>query len=117
MIDPEVLDELFVLGEVGALPFLADLVDQFVRETEPRLVDLREAMEAGDADDVIRIAHIIQGSGCQLGGRRLALSCGRLENKAATGLLGEAAIDLQGVEIDYHDLCRALTELMEPTDR
>ncbi|MDQ1603916.1 MAG: two-component system, sensor histidine kinase and response regulator, partial [Actinomycetota bacterium] len=117
MIDPEVLDELFVLGEGGELPFLADLVDQFVRETEPRLVDLREALEAGDADDVIRIAHIIQGSGCQLGGRRLALSCGRLESKAATGLLAEAAIELQGVEIDYHDLCRALTELMEPTDR
>jgi hypothetical protein len=51
-----------------------------------------------------------------LGGRRLALSCGRLEAKATTGLLSEAEPDLQGVEIDYQDLRRTLTELMAPVD-
>ena len=37
------------------------LVDQFVRDTEPRFVQLREALEAGDAVAVARIAHSIKG--------------------------------------------------------
>ncbi|MDX6287117.1 MAG: two-component system, sensor histidine kinase and response regulator [Frankiales bacterium] len=116
MIDPAVIDELFALAQGVDSHFLANLVDQFIRETEPRLVELRVALEAGDGPGVGRIAHIIQGSGCQLGGRRLALSCGRLEAKATTGLLSEAEPDLQGVEIDYQDLRRTLTELMAPVD-
>jgi two-component system sensor histidine kinase/response regulator len=117
MIDRVVLDELEVLGELDDGDFLADLVDQFVRETEPRLVELREASEAGDTVAIGRIAHIIQGSGCQLGGRRLALSCERLERNARAGALAEAANDLQGVEFDYQDLRHRLVELMTAVER
>jgi CheY-like chemotaxis protein/signal transduction histidine kinase len=116
MIDQTVLSQLSALGESGEHDFLDRLVHQFVRETEPRLVDLREAFDAGDAASVGRIAHIIQGSGCQLGGRRLALSCSRLEAKATTGSLLDARTDLQGVEMDYQDLRRTLLQLMAPSD-
>ena len=51
----------------------------------------------------------IKGSGSQLGGRRLALSCGRLESKAAARSLSERQDDLLEVEIDYQDLRRTLT--------
>jgi CheY-like chemotaxis protein/HPt (histidine-containing phosphotransfer) domain-containing protein len=116
MVDPAVLSELFALGDTGEHGFLDRLVDQFIRETEPRLVELREAVESGDTAAVSRIAHIIQGSGCQLGGRRLALSCSRLEAKATTGSLSEARPDLHGVEMDYQDLRRTLMQLMDPSD-
>jgi HPt (histidine-containing phosphotransfer) domain-containing protein len=116
MIDPTVLDELFVLAEDGGQDFLSNLVDQFLRETEPRLVELRGALAAGDAPAVGRIAHIIQGSGCQLGGRRLALSCARLESRATTGTLSDAETDLHGVELDYQDLRRTLLDLMAPAN-
>jgi DNA-binding NarL/FixJ family response regulator len=116
MIDPAVLAELFVLAEGGEHDFLANLVDQFVRETEPRLVELRTAMEAGDAPAVGRIAHLIQGSGSQLGGRRLALSCERLEGKSRTGVVSGAGAEMQGLEMDYQDLCHALNGLMSPPD-
>jgi CheY-like chemotaxis protein len=116
MIDQAVLSQLSALGEIGVHDFLDRLVHQFVRETEPRLVELREALDAGDATAVGRIAHIIQGSGCQLGGRRLALSCSRLEAKATTGSLSDARTDLRGVEMDYQDLRRTLMQLMAPSD-
>jgi CheY-like chemotaxis protein len=116
MIDPAVLEELFALAEGSGHDFLPNLVDQFVRETEPRLVELRTALEAGDAASVGRIAHVIQGSALQLGGRRLALSGSRLESKATAGLIADASADMRGVEMDYQDLRRTLTELMAPAD-
>jgi HPt (histidine-containing phosphotransfer) domain-containing protein len=116
MIDAAVLAELFAMADGGEPEFLANLVDQFARETESRLIELREAFETDNAPAVGRIAHLIQGSACQLGGRRLAVSCDRLEGNATRGSLSDAATDLQGVEMDYQDLSRALKELMAPTD-
>ena len=104
-IDPVVFDELRILGDATDR-ILAELVEQFVHDTEPLLVELRDALEVGDALAVGRIAHSIKGSSGQLGGRRLALSCGRLERKAAAGSLAEGQDDLLEVEIDYEELRR-----------
>jgi HPt (histidine-containing phosphotransfer) domain-containing protein len=116
-IDPAVFDELRVLGETGAPDFLAELIDQFTREAELLLVQLREAIEVGDALTVGNIAHAIKGSCSQLGGRRLALSCGRLESKATAGSLSDRQNDLLEVEIDYQDLRRTLTAKLTSIDR
>jgi hypothetical protein len=56
------------------------------------------------------IAHNIKGSGAQLGGRRLAMSCDRLEETAITGGLSHSPDDLADVERDYAELRDALTE-------
>jgi len=108
-IDPAVLDELRVLGKAAEHDFVGELVDEFVHDTELRLVELRTSVDVGDALAVRRIAHAIKGSGGQLGGRRLALSCGRLERKAASGRLSEAKLDLREIEFDYRELRLALT--------
>lgn len=105
-IDQVVFNELRTFG----VDFLADLVDLFVHETEPLLVQLSEALEAGDHTAVGRIAHSICGSGGQLGGQRLALSCGRLEEKATAGCVAEDQDDLQEVEFEYKKLCRVWTQ-------
>jgi HPt (histidine-containing phosphotransfer) domain-containing protein len=114
MIDPTVVEELAALAAGGEPDFLANLVGQFAQETESRLVELREAVETGDGAAAGRIAHLIQGSGSQLGGRRLALSCGRLEVVATTGSPSAALTELRGVELDYQDLCRTLTDQLAP---
>ncbi len=116
-IDPAVLDELRVIGTATQRDFVGELVADFVHETELRLVELRTAVEVGDAIAVRRLAHAIKGSGGQLGGRRLALSCGRLERKAASGRLTEAKLDLREVEFDYRELRLALTRLLTPVER
>jgi PAS domain S-box-containing protein len=109
-IDPAVFDELRVLGQGAQKEFLAELVEQFGVETEPLLVQLRESLESGDAAAVGRIAHSIKGSSAQLGGRRLASSCDRLERRASAGKLSGGGTDLHEVEADYHDLRHTLTQ-------
>jgi CheY-like chemotaxis protein len=69
-VDTEILDQLRVLGGTAEEDFLGELVDQFVKDTEPLLVQLRGAFEGDDAPTVGRIAHAIKGSCGQLGDSR-----------------------------------------------
>jgi histidine phosphotransfer protein HptB len=116
-IDLAVFDELRLLGGGAEEDFLAELVDLFVHDTEPLLVQVREALEVGDAPAVGRFAHSMKGICGQLGGRRLVLSCDRLEGKAIAGLLAEGQTDLQEVELDYQELRRALTRQLASVNR
>jgi len=115
-IDFAALDELRVLGKAAEQDLVGEVIDQFVRETELSLAVLRDALEAGDAVAVRRIAHGIKGSGSQVGGRRLAASCGRLEREAARGHLSEARIALHDVTSDFGELRLALTRELAPAD-
>jgi DNA-binding NarL/FixJ family response regulator len=110
VLDPAVFDELRVLvGSSGEDP-LKGLVSQFVQDTEEWLIQLREALEVSDTSAVSRISHSMKGSADQLGGRRLALSCSRLEENATTGSLSDCRIDLGMVENDYIELRHELTD-------
>jgi CheY-like chemotaxis protein/HPt (histidine-containing phosphotransfer) domain-containing protein len=109
-IDHAEFDELRLLAVATEHDFVTHLIDQFVEETDLLLRDLREASSNGDASAVGHIAHSIKGSGAQLGGRRLALSCDRLEETATTGGLSHSPDDLAQVERDYTELRDALTE-------
>ena len=111
-LDPAVLDELRLLPEAVRPGFLAELVELFARGTVPRLVELRAAVDNGDARAVRRLAHIVRGSSSQLGGRRLASLCARLEDDAATGALSGAAKDLDEVAKAFEELVRSLSELV-----
>ena len=113
-VDLAVLNQLRVLGESSGPEFLGELVDQFVLDTERLLAQLGGALEAGDALAVERIAHTIKGSGGQMGGHRLALSCGRLEEKASAGCVSEGQIDLQDAKVSFQELRGALTNLSSP---
>ena len=105
ILEAAVIDELDSLGE----DFLAHLVDQFRRETELLLVELRDAHEIGDRPAVGRIAHSIKGSSSQIGGRRLASSCEELEQKATLEFASKRDDDLDDVEKSYDELRLALT--------
>jgi two-component system, sensor histidine kinase and response regulator len=108
VMDREVVDELRLLGEPTGDEFLADIVGQFVTDTELRLLDLRSAIEIDDAPVVARIAHGIKGSSDQLGGRRLALACSRLEGLATADSLLDGKTILKEIDVEFQDLCRAL---------
>ncbi len=104
-LESAVIEELATFGE----DFLAQLVDQFLRETDVLFAELRAAREIGDHAAVGRIAHSIKGSSSQIGGRRLALSCDELEEKATCEGASTRECDLQDVEKRYEELRRALT--------
>jgi len=103
-IDQAIFDELRELGD----EFVVHLVDQFVLHTEPLLVRLAEAVQRRDGSAAEVIAHTLKGSSAQLGGLRLASSCGRLEEKAVAGVpMGQN--DLQEVADEYQNLRATMT--------
>jgi len=110
VLDPAVFDELHLLVGSSGEGRLTELVSQFSQETEAWLAQLRGAVDVGDTAAVCRIAHTIKGSAGQLGGRRLALSCTRLEDDARTGSLSDCVISLRVVENDYMVLRQELTD-------
>ena len=116
-IDHADFDELRLLAEATEHDFVTELIDQFFHDTDLMLVALRDASSRGDAAGVGHIAHSIRGSGAQLGGRRLALSCGQLESTATGGGLSNSPDDLIEVERDYAELRDALTEQRVSVDR
>jgi PAS domain S-box-containing protein len=109
-IDRTIFDELRTLSADSGEDLVAEVADAFVDNTEPMLVALRDAFELEDAYQVGRIAHGVRGGASQLGGRRLAASCGRLEAKAVAGALAEGLVDLEEIEIAYQDLRRELSQ-------
>ena len=74
-LDPSIFQELRALGEAAQHDLVTEVSEQFLHDTEPLLVQLREAAEVGDAFAVSRLAHRIKGGSSQLGGRRLAAAC------------------------------------------
>jgi two-component system, sensor histidine kinase and response regulator len=115
--DQAVFDQLRVVANGDEHEFLEELVDQFAHDTEPLLGELREALVTGDTPAVGRIAHSIRGSASQLGGRRLALSCSRLEEKAAAGRITDGELDMLELDADYEELHTALTQQLPSVAR
>ena len=107
--DEAIFEDLQALAEGADEGFLAGLVEHFVLDTEPRLVGLKVALKAGDCAEVARIAHAIRGGCGQMGGRRLASSCSRLERKALAEEITGGQAEMQEVEFDFQELCRTLT--------
>jgi CheY-like chemotaxis protein/HPt (histidine-containing phosphotransfer) domain-containing protein len=116
ILDLRMFEELRLLGDGGDQYFLAQLVDEFVRETESLVIELRCALERGDSRSVGRIAHTMAGSADQLGGRRLARSCGRLEEKAKARHLMDGQDDASEIENDFQSLCRTLIHELASTE-
>jgi HPt (histidine-containing phosphotransfer) domain-containing protein len=118
ILDRTVFDELRALGGDAQKEFLTDIVAQFISDTDPVLVEMRDLFDAGDAAAVSRLAHSIKGSCSQLGGQRLSSSCTRLEEASNSDNLSTATTALAAVETDHKDLCQALAQqLLSVNDR
>ncbi len=113
-IDPAVVAELKLLGDACGTEFLSGLSAQFARETRPLMVRLRSAAEEGNTAEVARVARLVGRIAGDLGGRRLAASCQRVEVGAASDSLSDDESELQDVEIDYGELTASLTRLSSP---
>lgn len=113
-VDAAVIAELRSLGADVGPDFLADLVRQFVRDTDTRLDQLHRALQAGDVASAGTITHGLKGSSATVGGRRLAQSCASLERAVLDGTVAGRGY-LRQVVGDYEELRRALArELLTP---
>jgi HPt (histidine-containing phosphotransfer) domain-containing protein len=65
-------------------------MDLFLTDLPPQLAGLREAVEAGDARSVERIAHILKGSSGSMGAKRMEAICAGVEELGRSEELGAA---------------------------
>lgn len=76
IIDMEIIRELRDIMGDG----YSTLVQAFIRDGHLRLNQLREAVQAGDAEHLRQTAHSFKGSSGNLGARRLASLCQTMES-------------------------------------
>ncbi len=105
--------DVAVLGElresVGDDPeFLAELVDEFVRDAPTQLESLRDAATSGDAIGARRAAHTLKGNSLTFGARELASLCRAAEAAAESGDLESVLPRVEEIEDEWHRVCAEL---------
>jgi CheY-like chemotaxis protein len=89
-LDMKDLTELRGRQAKGEPDIISELASLFLRDTPRRLDDVLRALSAGDAEGVGSLAHTIKGSSLNLGARRMASLCTRLEAQGRGHLFEEA---------------------------
>jgi HPt (histidine-containing phosphotransfer) domain-containing protein len=72
VLDPEVIENLKLLGGDDDPALFRDLVDIFVKETPTLISKLEQALQSGDAHALERAAHSLKSSCANLGALTLA---------------------------------------------
>lgn len=95
VLDPAVLDVLRSLTPPGEPDVLNEVLGMFLVEVPPRLQKLRNAMAAGNIEEVHRTAHSLKGSAGNIGANAMFAACKELDDRsrgdvAAVGPLIEA---------------------------
>ena len=104
VLDQDHFDEVCDLGHLHEDNFVAELVGQFIYDSERRIAELRSAVEADDSPTVSRHAYVIQGSSAQLGGRKLAQACRDLRKRSAADPRSSARDEIGEVEVAFDEL-------------
>jgi HPt (histidine-containing phosphotransfer) domain-containing protein len=104
-LDPEVLAGL---RELGGAEMLAELAEMFLDDASSGLATLREAIEAGDANSVERVAHTLKGSSGNMGAKGMAAICAELQDTGSSGDLSCAPELLEQLEDEFERVRPAL---------
>ena len=73
----------------------------FFDDASSRLEELREAIGAGDASGVERVAHTLKGSSGNMGATRMSAICSELQDVGASGDLARARELFEGLEEEF----------------
>jgi CheY-like chemotaxis protein/HPt (histidine-containing phosphotransfer) domain-containing protein len=109
-IDPAVFESLRALRETGEPDPAGELIDLFLADTPPRLNALAAAVRHSSASGLQASAHSLKGTASNLGARRLAALCAKLEVGAKAGDLTNAALLFAEVTEEYRRVCFVLEQ-------
>jgi CheY-like chemotaxis protein len=102
--DLHVTERLNLFEQEFSAAMVVRLIDKFLPDTAQRLVDLRKAVEAVDAQAVARAAHGLKGSYGNIGSQEAAGVCLQLEQEARSGSVCEAEGRLGRLEESFPQL-------------
>ncbi|MBT3352014.1 MAG: transporter substrate-binding domain-containing protein, partial [Nitrospinaceae bacterium] len=108
ILDLEHLSAMAKLGEASGEDILKKLIDKFFSDTPQRLSSLKEVLAGGDAQALEQQAHSLKGSSANLGARRMAEVCERLEQSAHENRIEGAEELLAEVTQEYQHAKEAL---------
>lgn len=97
----------------GDLGFLNELVAEYRADGASRLVDMRAALAAGEAEDVRRAAHTLKSSSASLGANDLAEACREVEAAAREGRLDGLGAKVDAIAIEFDAVVAALETRVE----
>ncbi len=109
-LDRSVLAGLRELQEEGEPDILEELIGLFLTDVPPQLSALREAVEAGDAQSVERIAHTLKSSCGNMGAVRMAALCTELEGIGRSKDLAAVPVRISRLEEGFERV-RAVFEV------
>ena len=106
-LDRVVIQDLRDLQSPGEPDILQELADLFAQDTPQRLTALQHAATRRDAAELRHVAHSLKGSSGNLGARRLAAVCARLEEMARGNAVDQSAEQLAAYAIEEFTRVRA----------
>ncbi len=84
-LDQAVLNDLRELGGEDDPTFLSSVIQQFLTDAPQHLAGIGQALESGNADDLMKAAHAFKGGCKNIGAGHLGNVCFEFEQKGRTG--------------------------------
>lgn len=106
VLDDNVVSELKTLGA----DVVAEIFDLFVADVPSRLGKLRQAIDTGSCDGILREAHGLKGSALGVGASRLARLCAAIEHDARDGHFDQAAARSSELEGEFTQVRGAIKD-------
>ncbi len=107
-IDRATLASLQSLGDSDEDNVLSDLIGLFLRDMPAKMDQIHEGISQSRPVSLRESAHSLKGSASNLGARRLASLCARIESLARGPSLTDAALVLPELKEEFERVCAAL---------
>jgi len=116
-LDPAALADLRQLGGRNDPEFFASLVEQFLEDSAKYVTGLKEAIEAGNADSLQKVAHAFKGSARIIGATALSELAFQLEEMGRTNNFAEAENVYLCLQDESQRVHAALQAELSPTSQ
>ncbi len=113
VLEGKALDNIRSLQVEGGPDMLAQIVGIYLKDTPERLASLKQALDAGDAEGVRKVAHFLKSGSANLGALALAGLFKALEDLAKSADLGPAPLLLEQVLVAFEKVRAALLAELE----
>jgi HPt (histidine-containing phosphotransfer) domain-containing protein len=98
---PTVIESLRQLTPPGEPDVLTEVLQMFLDEVPPRIDRLRNAMTAGNIEEVYRTAHSLKGSAGNIGAERLYGVCKQIDELGRAGNLANLAPFVAALDVEF----------------
>ncbi|WP_147821606.1 Hpt domain-containing protein [Salidesulfovibrio onnuriiensis] len=103
MPEKDVIDSQFLESMAKKKPFLKKMFAVFVSQEPHRVQQIKDALDAGDVDQLRHLAHSLKGGAATMGAERVRECCLLLETATKDNDMGAARTHLQCLENEMNN--------------